>query len=71
MLLNEEVEYLLPAFEDLEENPVEVKVSTVTPFLTYYDKDRKFDIKPTSPVSGLGIFIVKIILSDSRLINEY
>jgi len=71
MQLNEEVEYILPAYEDLEENPIAFSISTNTPFLTFNERDKKFNIKPTSPVSCLGIFIVKVILSDSRLITEY
>ena len=70
-ILNEEVEYILPAIEDLEENPVNVKLATTSTFLTFNSEQNKIDISPKSPVSNLGIFVVKVVLSDYRLSKEY
>jgi hypothetical protein len=70
MLLNEELDYLLPGIEDLEKNMVDVTV--IAPVFMIYDKTAKLiEIRPTSPNFHLGFSIVRIILSDSKISQEF
>ena len=71
MLLNENYDLFLPLISDFEKNEVYIKMYSDANFLTLKLNPNIIEIKPTSPVTNLGDFIVRVVISDSREKSDY
>jgi hypothetical protein len=65
--LNKEFMFPLPEVIDLENNPTSVIILQMPSFITFDSLSSTLIIKPTAPVTDLGVFTVEGELTDSRL----
>jgi hypothetical protein len=53
----------------MENNPVTV-INTMPKFMSFDQDTLVYNIAPTNPNSDLGIFIIKVILSDTNMMIQ-
>jgi hypothetical protein len=69
--LSKELSQPLPGILDMENNPVSIQNLVMPSFITFDSVLRSFSIKPTNPATDLGVFSVKGIITDTRLMTEF